>query len=132
VAERTLKVLPETIIYDVSLTLTLPAKMTVTSCINAIAHAVEALYANDANPVADLYSQQGIKSVLGALPVLAADAVEKDEQKILEARRDALFGAWMCGTCAAIVNMSLHHKLCHTLGTLLTSIPLLRQMMQQS
>jgi maleylacetate reductase len=128
VTEWSLKVLPEVIIYDVSLTLSLPAKMSVTSCINAIAHAVEALYAPNANPIADLYSHQGIQTILRALPVLAPSAIEKDEETILEARRDALFGAWMCGTCAAITSMSLHHELCHTLGTFLTSFLLLSKM----
>ena len=49
--QRTLKVLPEIVIYDVDFTLTLPPRLTVTSGTNAIAHAVEALYAQDRNPV---------------------------------------------------------------------------------
>ncbi|MCO5588246.1 hypothetical protein L7F22_042201 [Adiantum nelumboides] len=40
---RDMKILPGTIIYDVSLTLTLPPLMTCTSGLNAIAHSVEAL-----------------------------------------------------------------------------------------
>src|SRR6266568_2759026 len=48
---RTNDVLPETVIYDVDLTLSLPASLAATSGINAIAHAVEALYARDRNPV---------------------------------------------------------------------------------
>src|SRR5690606_23995861 len=40
---RSLKVLPEVIVYDVDLTLTLPVAMSATSGMNAIAHAVEAL-----------------------------------------------------------------------------------------
>jgi alcohol dehydrogenase class IV len=119
--QRTLKVLPEVIIYDISLTLSLPARITVTSGLNAIAHAVEALYSADANPIIDLYAQQGIKSIARALPVLIDDSIEKDDAKTLEARSEALFGAWMCGTCLGAVGMSLHHKLCHILGTPPTS-----------
>jgi alcohol dehydrogenase class IV len=33
-----------------------------------------------------------------------------------ESRSDALYGAWLCGTVLAGVDMALHHKLCHTLG----------------
>jgi len=33
-----------------------------------------------------------------------------------EARAAALYGAWLCGACLGSVTMSLHHKLCHTLG----------------
>ncbi|TWB02396.1 iron-containing alcohol dehydrogenase-like protein [Bradyrhizobium stylosanthis] len=42
------------------LTLPLPVGLTVTSGINAIAHAVEALYAHDTNPVASLMAEEGI------------------------------------------------------------------------
>src|SRR5215203_3737748 len=43
--QRTLKVLPEVVIYDIDLTLGLPVAISGTSGMNAIAHAVEALYA---------------------------------------------------------------------------------------
>ena len=34
----------------------------------------------------------------------------------LDARSDALYGAWLCGSVLGSVGMALHHKLCHTLG----------------
>lgn len=108
--QRTLKVLPEVIIYDVELTLTLPAKMTVTSGLNAIAHAVEALYSKDANPLISMLAEQGIAAIGRALPRIHQNASDRD------ARSDALFGAWACGVCLGAVGMSIHHKLCHTLG----------------
>tara|TARA_R110001583_G_scaffold182192_5_gene339834 strand:+ start:7768 stop:8823 length:1056 start_codon:yes stop_codon:yes gene_type:complete len=108
--QRTHKVLPEVILYDVSLTTTLPVSMTVTSGMNAIAHAVEALYSKDANPVISLLAEQGIEAIAKAIPVLYADPEN------IEARSQALFGAWACGTCLGAVGMSLHHKICHTLG----------------
>src|SRR3954466_3379888 len=53
--QRTLKVLPEVVIYDVDLTLGLPAAISGTSGMNAIAHAVEALYAmGQSNPSPEL------------------------------------------------------------------------------
>jgi maleylacetate reductase len=51
VTQSSPKILPEVVIYDVDLTLSLPAALSGTSGINAIAHAVEALYARDRNPV---------------------------------------------------------------------------------
>lgn len=108
--QRTLKVLPEVIIYDVDLTLGLPVQMTVTSGLNAIAHAVEALYAKDANPLISLLAEQGIAAIGRALPRIYVNPEDR------EARSDALFGAWACGTCLGAVGMSIHHKLCHTLG----------------
>jgi len=58
--QRSPRALPEVIVYDVDLTLTLPAGLTATSGMNAMAHAVEALYAQDANPVTSLFAEQAI------------------------------------------------------------------------
>ena len=66
--QRSLKVLPEVIVYDVDLTLTLPHGLTTTSGMNAMAHAVEALYAEDANPVISLLAEQAIAILAQALP----------------------------------------------------------------
>ena len=52
--QRSQRILPETVIYDVDLTLGLPVGISVTSGINAVAHAVEALYAQDRNPIISL------------------------------------------------------------------------------
>ena len=107
---RSPKVLPEVVIYDTALTLSMPAGLTVTSGMNAIAHAVEALWAQDSNPVIDLLAERGIAALARSLPVLVQDASDP------EARSDAQFGTWASGTCLGAVGMSLHHKLCHVLG----------------
>jgi alcohol dehydrogenase class IV len=108
--QRTMKVLPETILYDVDLTLGLPPAISATSGMNAIAHAVEALYARDANPLIDIAAEQGIRAFATTLPRIMASPRDA------EARSDALYGAWACGVCLGAVGMALHHKLCHTLG----------------
>eukprot|EP01036_Dinobryon_divergens_P054443 gene54443-72754_t len=54
------RVLPRTVIYDPELTLSLPVQMSVTSGINAIAHAAEGLYSVEGNPVIDLMAEEGI------------------------------------------------------------------------
>lgn len=107
---RSIKVLPRVIVYDVELTLGMPAGLSVVSGINAMAHALEALYAKDGNPVMSLLAEQGIAALARALPIIAEDTQHR------EARSDALFGAWVCGNCLGTVGMALHHKLCHTLG----------------
>jgi len=104
------RVLPRTVIYDPELTLTLPLALSVTSALNAIAHAAEGLYAADGNPVIALMAEEGIRATAAALPRLAADPRD------LAARGDALYGAWLCGAVLGAVGMGLHHKLCHTLG----------------
>jgi alcohol dehydrogenase class IV len=104
------RVLPRTVIYDPRLSVSLPYAMTVTSALNAIAHAAEGLYAQDGNPVVALMAEEGIRASAAALEPLQADSTD------LSARSDALYGAWLCGTVLGSVAMGLHHKLCHTLG----------------
>ena len=107
---RDLRVLPRTVIYDPILSRDLPVGMSVTSGINAIAHAAEALYAVDANPVMSLMAEEGIAALGRALPRITRQSDDT------QARSDALYGAWLCGTVLGHVGMALHHKLCHTLG----------------
>lgn len=108
--QTTPRVLPEVVIYDVDLTLGLPASLSATSGMNAIAHAVEALYAKDGNPVISMMAVEGVRALAKSLPIIVQD--NRDRQ----ARSEAQYGAWLCGTCLGSVGMSLHHKLCHTLG----------------
>lgn len=104
------RVLPSVVVYDPKLTLSLPMDLTVTSAINAIAHAAEGLYAHDGNPVTALMAEEGIRACAAALKAL------QDNPLNLPARSLALYGAWLCGTVLGAVSMGLHHKLCHTLG----------------
>ncbi len=60
-------VLAETVMYDPELTLSLPKMVTATSGMNAIAHAVEALYAPGASPLVALMAEEGIR-VMAAAP----------------------------------------------------------------
>ena len=107
---RDKRVVPEVVLYDVALTLSLPPGLTASSGMNALAHAIEALYAPDGNPLVSVLAERGVAALAAALPVL----MERPEDE--QARSDALFGAWACGTCLGSVSMGLHHKLCHVLG----------------
>lgn len=107
---RDRKVLPRVVIYDPRLTVDLPAKVSGPSGMNALAHCVEALYARDANPITSLMAAEGIHALARALPVVVTAPQD------LEARGDALYGAWLAGAALGQVTMGIHHKLCHTLG----------------
>jgi maleylacetate reductase len=104
------RVLPKTVIYDPLLTLGLPIAISVSSGINAIAHAAEGLYSRDANPITMLMAEDGIRALVDSLPIIYRDAGN------VSARTRALYGAWLCGSVLGQCGMSLHHKLCHTLG----------------
>jgi alcohol dehydrogenase class IV len=104
------RVLPRTVLYDPELSRALPVGLSVVSGMNAIAHAAEGLYARDGNPIMDLMAEEGIRALARAIPALRADGQD------MQARGDALYGAWLCGSVLGGVGMALHHKLCHTLG----------------
>lgn len=110
------RILPRTVLYDVDLTGTLPRTMRATSGINALAHAVEALYTQNASPVVSAMAGEAIRSLAVSLPKLAEDVAGEKSAERLKAEEDALYGAWLCGMCLGNVSMSIHHKLCHVLG----------------
>ena len=107
---RDVRVLPKTVIYDPQLTLSLPPALSASSGMNAIAHCVEALYAHDANPIISLMAEEGIRALAASLPKVIS------QPKDLDARSDALYGAWLAGIALGSAGMALHHKLCHVLG----------------
>lgn len=103
-------ILPEVVIYDPDLTDSLPAALSVTSGLNAMAHAAEGVYAKDGSPIFTLMAVEGLRALRDALPVITQDPRDRDGRDL------ALYGAWLCGTVLGGVGMSIHHKLCHTLG----------------
>ena len=102
--------LASTVVYDPGLTVTLPVALSVTSAMNALAHSAEALYAPDGSPVTALMAAESARAIADALPRVATDPHD------LDARSDALYGAWLAGSVLGATTMSLHHKLCHILG----------------
>ncbi|MCP4821789.1 MAG: maleylacetate reductase, partial [Shimia sp.] len=104
------KVLPEVILYDPELVATLPVAMTVTSALNAMAHAAEALYARDKSDDSDALAIDGLTAFINALPKILQTPED------LAVREETQRGAWACGAVLGQVGMALHHKLCHTLG----------------
>ncbi len=107
---RDRKMLPKVVIYDPKLTLDLPARVSGPSGMNAIAHCVEALYAEGANPITSLMAEDGIRALATSLPVVVRTPAD------LDARALALYGAWLAGAALGAVGMALHHKLAHVLG----------------
>ena len=108
--QRSPRILPEAVIYDVELTLSLPPKLSATSGMNAMAHAVEALYAKDRNPITSMMAEEGLRAFASSLPKIVNDPSDR------EARTSAQYGAWLCGMCLANTTIAIHHKLCHVLG----------------
>lgn len=108
--ERDERAAPSLVVYDPLLTLGLSAKTSAASGMNAIAHAVEAFYAPDTNPIANLFATQALRLLGSALPHVVGSPDDRD------ARRNALLGAHFAGCALDLTSMGLHHKLCHVLG----------------
>ncbi|MCY4395427.1 MAG: maleylacetate reductase [Rhodospirillaceae bacterium] len=104
------RMLPKTVIYDPELTLSLPPSYSGPSGMNAIAHAVEALYGEHANPITSLIAEEGIRALGKGLPKVCAAPDD------LDGRTYALYGSWLCGIALGGGGMGLHHKLCHVVG----------------
>lgn len=107
---RDTRVQPRTVIYDPLLTLSLPASIAGPSGMNALAHCVEAVYADGANPVTTLIALEGVRVLSTALPRIVA---APDDH---EARADALVGAYLAASSFAAAGSGIHHKICHVLG----------------
>ena len=104
------RVKPALVVYDPELTLTLPAHISGPSGMNAMAHAVEALYGPGANPFVTFMALEGIRVLYRGLPAVVADPGD------LAARTDVLYGAYLGGVVLAGGGTALHHKTCHVLG----------------
>jgi len=110
VTVKDIKIAPKLVIYDPTLTLSLPPNVTAGTGINALAHCVEALYSTTRHPVATAAALEGIRYITRALPVCHANGAD------LAARTEMLIGAHLAGAALATVSMAIHHGLCHILG----------------
>lgn len=110
---RSARALPRAVIYDVELTCSLPATISAASGMNAVAHAVEALYSRSGHPLVRLEANEALRTLLGSLPVVV------EAPRDISARSDALYGAMLAGRCLAATEMAMQHRLSHLLGGML-------------
>jgi maleylacetate reductase len=104
------RVLPRTIVYDATLTLTLPVELSVASGLNALAHCVDSMWAPRADPINQALAAEGIRALRIGLPDIVADPAG------LTGREHALYGAYLSAVAFASAGSGLHHKICHVLG----------------
>ncbi len=83
--------LPKVVVYDPALTVGLPPQVTGPSAFNALAHAVEALYAPGCNPVTSALALEGARAINRSLPTAMHDPAN------LDGRSDLLYGAYLSG-----------------------------------
>jgi alcohol dehydrogenase class IV len=104
------RVLPRTVVYDPSLTLSLPVEMSIASGLNALAHCVDSLWAPRANPVDTALALEAAPALVSGLPRVFADPAG------IDGRSSMLYGAYLGALAFAGAGSGLHHKICHVLG----------------
>jgi maleylacetate reductase len=104
------RVLPRAVVYDASLMVSLPVKMSIASGLNALAHCVDSLWAPRADPINAALAAEGIRALNAGLPAVL------DDPSALDGREQALYGAYLSAVSFASAGSGLHHKICHVLG----------------
>jgi maleylacetate reductase len=93
---------PRTVVYDPDLSRGLPPEVAAPSAMNALAHCVDALWADGATPVSTLLAEGGARAL--------REGLDGDDHE----RR--LYGAALAGWTFGVVGGALHHRICHLLG----------------
>jgi alcohol dehydrogenase class IV len=117
VAEDELKVgivsarlMPDTVILDPLLTLTLPPAVTASTGMDALTHAIECYCSKKGNPFSDLYALEAIRLIARSIRRAVSDGRD------VAAREDMLMGAYWGGVCIATSSTTAVHALAYPLG----------------
>src|SRR5262249_40173540 len=102
------RVRPKTVLYDPELLESLAASVAGPSGLNAIAHAMEALYAERIDPLTALFAEESVRALFEHLPRVVSQKGN--------GHGGALYGAWLAGVCLDRATMGVHRKICHVLG----------------
>ena len=101
---------PVAIVYDVDLTLDLPANETAGTALNALAHCAEALYVRGHGAEGDEQALAGAPLISAALPRVLAAPHDR------AAREELLRGAAHAGHALALTGLALAHAMAQALG----------------
>ncbi|MDV6212709.1 maleylacetate reductase [Rhodococcus erythropolis] len=105
-----IRVVPQSIIYDATLTVTLPVPDSIASGFNALAHCIDSMWGPRADPIDRMYAAEGIRALSRSIVAVAADGMD------LNAREEALYGTYLSAVAFSSAGSGLHHKICHVLG----------------
>ena len=103
-------VLPKVVVYDASLTRSLPVDLSVSSGLNALAHCVDAWWGPRHNPISSALATEGVRALASGLVGVVADPDD------LSTREELVYATYLSGVAFAGAGSGLHHKICHVLG----------------
>lgn len=104
------RVLPQAVILDAELTVSLPVDLAMASGLNALAHCIDSMWAPRADPINASLALEGMRALRAGLPQVKADPSS------LQGHEETLFGAYLAAVAFASAGSGLHHKICHVLG----------------
>ena len=107
---RDARVLPKLVFYDSSLIANIPTIIAINSGMNAIAHAIEALYSPNVSPIVEMAA---LKSIEIFNRFLREAANGKKSEEVAE---NLLYATMLAGFSLGNAIMGIHHKVCHVLG----------------
>ncbi len=106
------RIIPNTAVLDPRFTIGLPPGLTVTTAMDAMTHAIEALTSTRSQPICDGQALQAIRLIRENLPIVMKNG--KDEN----ARLNLQLAATMAGWAFGIAQVGLAHAMAHTVGAL--------------
>ncbi len=101
---------PDAAILDPELTLTLPAKVTAYTGIDALTHALEAYTSTQAHTISEMYSLEAIDLIARNLPAACSNGGN------LQARSAMLMGSLLGGKALATAGVGLVHAMAYPMG----------------
>ncbi|EIC95271.1 NADPH-dependent butanol dehydrogenase [Lachnoanaerobaculum saburreum F0468] len=107
-----MEMMPDIAICDGDITVSMPAKITAETGMDALTHALEALVSNRANYLSDILAKAAIKDIFKFLP----KAYKNGEDR--QARELMLQASMVAGLAFTNVSLGIVHSMAHTLGSI--------------
>jgi maleylacetate reductase len=101
---------PLAALYDPTLTLSTPGRISAETGMNALAHCIEVVWSSHRTPEAEAIALAGARRIFDALPRVVDDPTD------LVARTAMLQGAILAGRCLQNASMGVHHGLAQLVG----------------
>jgi alcohol dehydrogenase len=103
------RLVPDAVVLDPLLTLSLPPAITASTGMDALTHAIECYCSKKGNPFSDLYGLEAIRLIARSLRRAFGDGRD------VAARHDMLLGAYYGGVCIATSSTTAVHALAYPL-----------------
>ena len=104
------KLVPDCVLLDPAMTLSLPAAITASTGMDALTHAIECYTSKKANPFSDTFALRAIGLITRSIRKAYQDG------KDIDARHDMLLGSMFAGICIATSSTTAVHALAYPLG----------------